>query len=258
MEISGEPEIVPIRPRELKRRLAARCRFFAGFPRYADRAKIDHARQSLTLGCLRRVSSCSDELWNRLTIFYRERPTMRVSTASTGLAARCGAASPSLRALCRPAAAPPRAASAAACVASSRHLPISSALLALLLRVQRAALLLGQLHGALDAPTRLECAEPTRECRLGACSRCARSSLVSGQGQGWGQWSGSGLESGVGLGLARWTSSGSARGAMPGCCTAATAASTAAPQRSARFEGICQPILGPAGGRLGNPAGSCV
>ena len=133
---------------------------------------------------------------------------MRVSTASTGLAARCGAASPSLRALCRPAAAPPRAASAAACVASSRHLPISSALLALLLRVQRAALLLGQLHGALDASTRLECAEPTRECRLGACSRCARSSLVSGQGQGWGQWSGSGLESGVGLGLARWTSSG--------------------------------------------------
>ena len=111
---------------------------------------------------------------------------MRVSTASTGLAARCGAASPSLRALCRPAAAPPRAASAAACVASSRHLPISSALLALLLRVQRAALLLGQLHGALDAPTRLECAEPTRECRLGACSRCARSSLVSGQGQGCG------------------------------------------------------------------------
>ena len=183
---------------------------------------------------------------------------MRVSTASTGLAARCGAASPSLRALCRPAAAPPRAASAAACVASSRHLPISSALLALLLRVQRAALLLGQLHGALDAPTRLECAEPTRECRLGACSRCARSSLVSGQGQGWGQWSRSGLESGVGLGLARWTSSGSARGAMPGCCTAATTASTAAPQRSARFEGICQPILGPAGGRLGNPAGSCV
>ena len=104
----------------------------------------------------------------------------------------------------------------------------------------------------------VECAEPTRECRLGACSRCARSSLVSGQGQGWGQWSGSGLESGVGLGLARWTSSGSARGAMPGFCTAATAASTAAPQRSARFEGICQPILGPAGGRLGNPAGSCV
>ena len=158
----------------------------SGFRDRADRAKIDHARQSLTLGCLRRVSSCSDELWNRLTIFYRERPTMRVSTASTGLAARCGAASPSLRALCRPAAAPPRAASAAACVASSRHLPISSALLALLLRVQRAALLLGQLHGALDAPTRLECAEPTRECRLGACSRCARSSLVSGQGQGCG------------------------------------------------------------------------
>ena len=124
---------------------------------------------------------------------------MRVSTASTGLAARCGAASPSLRALCRPAAAPLRAASAAACVASSRHLPISSALLALLLRVQRAALLLGQLHGALDAPTRLECAEPTRACRLGACSRCARSSLVSGQGQGWGQWSRSGLESGGGV-----------------------------------------------------------
>ena len=67
---------------------------FCRVPRYADRAKIDHARQSLTLGCLRRVSSCSDELWNRLTIFYRERPTMRVSTASTGLAARCGAPQP--------------------------------------------------------------------------------------------------------------------------------------------------------------------
>ena len=50
---------------------------FLRVPRYADpRAKIDHARQSLTLRCLRRVSSCSDELWNRLTIFYRERPTM--------------------------------------------------------------------------------------------------------------------------------------------------------------------------------------
>lgn len=200
---------------------------------------------------------------------------MRVSTASTGLAARCGAASPSLRALCRPAAAPPRAASAAACVASSRHLLCSALARSAPSRSRACSSSTRRAwfssicmrtccswprrsSAALDAPTRLECAEPTRERRLGARSRCARSSLVSGQGQGWGQWSGSGLESGLGLGLARWTSSGSARGAMPGCCTAATAASTAAPQRSARFEGICQPTLGPAGGRLGNPAGSCV
>ena len=47
---------------------------FCRVPRYADRAKIDHARQSLTLGCLRRVSSCSDELWNRLTtVSFTER-----------------------------------------------------------------------------------------------------------------------------------------------------------------------------------------